>query len=93
MRKRTVSSYIAGQALVGVAWFKKLSARADADRRPVLAEGLPQQLRKRQRRASAMATHPDLPSPITPDLPVAPDEGPSTPPDEPTDPEPPPTTS
>ncbi|PIF73426.1 hypothetical protein CLU95_0517 [Variovorax sp. 54] len=37
-----------------------------------------------------MATQPDLPSPITPGLPVEPDEGPEHAPDEPTDPEPPP---
>ena len=37
-----------------------------------------------------MATHPHLPTPLTPDLPVEPDQGPSTPPDETTDPEPPP---
>lgn len=37
-----------------------------------------------------MATQPDLPSPIRPDLPVEPDEGPDRAPDEPTDPEPPP---
>ncbi|WP_260397200.1 hypothetical protein [Variovorax sp. KBW07] len=46
----------------------------------------------RQRRA-AMATHPDLPTPVTPNLPVEPDEGPGTPSDEPTDPEPPPSVS
>ena len=40
-----------------------------------------------------MATAPDLPTPITPTpgLPVEPDEGPGTAPDEPTDPEQPPT--
>lgn len=38
-----------------------------------------------------MATHPDLPPPVKPDLPVEPDEGPShLPDDEPTEPEPPP---
>ncbi|RSZ39554.1 MULTISPECIES: stereocilin [unclassified Variovorax] len=38
-----------------------------------------------------MATHPDVPQPVAPSLPVEPDEGPETPPDdEPTDPEPPP---
>ncbi|WP_257860462.1 hypothetical protein [Variovorax sp. ZS18.2.2] len=42
---------------------------------------------------TTMATHPDLPTPVTPNLPVEPDEGPSTPPDEPTDPEPPPSVS
>lgn len=41
-------------------------------------------------RSNTMATHPDLPTPLTPDLPVEPDQGPSTPPDETTDPEPPP---
>ncbi|QNK66719.1 stereocilin [Variovorax sp. PAMC26660] len=40
-----------------------------------------------------MATHPDLPTPVTSNLPVEPDEGPSPTPDEPTDPEPPPTVS
>jgi hypothetical protein len=34
-----------------------------------------------------MATSPDLPTPITPDLPVEPDEGPTPPPGNPTDPE------
>ncbi|MDP9600431.1 stereocilin [Variovorax sp. NFACC27] len=37
-----------------------------------------------------MATHPDVPPPVAPDLPVEPDEGAETAPDEPTDPEPPP---
>ena len=37
-----------------------------------------------------MATHPDIPPPVAPDLPVEPDEGPGKLPDEPTDLEPPP---
>ena len=40
-----------------------------------------------------MATKPDLPTPITPDLPVEPDEGQTSAPDETTDPEPPPSVS
>jgi len=69
-----------------------LSARADADWRYAPAAFL-NPWHRTGAKESTMATHPDLPSPITPDLPVEPDEGPSTPPDEPTDPEPPPTTS
>jgi hypothetical protein len=56
-----------------------------ACRRPPGARGLEAELNAQEKFMNA--TIPDLPTPITPDLPVEPDEGPAPPPDDPSDPQ------